>query len=52
MSARVIEMWPQPETVADRWAFAQARMKLYRAYGHPAARRRARILARTGELNR
>ncbi|MFC7429762.1 hypothetical protein [Nocardia tengchongensis] len=50
MSTRAAQMWPQPETVASRWRWAQARMTLYRTYGHPATRRRARILARATEM--
>ncbi|MVU77107.1 hypothetical protein GPX89_07580 [Nocardia sp. ET3-3] len=38
-------MWPTLETVAERWDWARLRMLLYRTYGHPSIRRRARILA-------
>ncbi|MCP9625230.1 hypothetical protein NMK54_34355 [Nocardia otitidiscaviarum] len=43
--ARVTEMWPQPDSVAQRWAAAQTRMLLQLTYGRPSERRRARILA-------
>ncbi|MFE2961084.1 hypothetical protein [Nocardia tengchongensis] len=50
MNSRIAELWPRPATVADRWRAAQVRMALYKLYGHPSGRRRARILARAAEL--
>lgn len=43
--AKVLPMWPTPETVADRWNSARLRITLSLRYGHPSQRRRARILA-------
>ncbi|MBF6138262.1 hypothetical protein IU501_35405 [Nocardia otitidiscaviarum] len=41
----MIEMWPRPDGVAQRWEAARVRMLLQLTYGRPSDRRRARILA-------
>jgi len=42
----VVQMWPVPESVAERWASARLRVTLQLVYGrtgeHRAARRRIR----------
>lgn len=44
--AKVVSLWPRPESVAERWAIARLRIRLQLAHGRASDRRRARILAR------
>ncbi|MFE3195886.1 hypothetical protein ACFXHA_43285 [Nocardia sp. NPDC059240] len=47
--AKVVPLWPTPETVAQRWTAARVKILLQLTYGRPAERRRARILARRAD---
>ncbi|WP_157762810.1 hypothetical protein [Nocardia yamanashiensis] len=47
--SNVLALWPVPETAAQRWRYAQLKIRLSLAYGRPSGRRRARMLARRYE---